>query len=306
MLLTILRREYVTRVRRRSFVLLTILTPVVLLLVLALPALLNLDSGQAMPTVPIEVAAQPLGVSEVAEVRDAALGMLGVLGALLMYALVLSGGTTLLAAVIEEKQNRMAEVLASCVEPRQLLLGKVLAVALLSLTQLTVWSLVLAVGGVVVGCTDGALPSLANSPEVEALLADLVGSVTVLDVLAAAMLFAAFFVLGYLVYASLFVLCGARMDGQGEGGQLQTLVMAPQFAGVFLAMHAVLHPDSVVAVVSALFPLTSPMVMLSRLPFGVPAWQVVVAVLLLVATFALLMRVAERWYREGLLPNGRK
>lgn len=220
--------------------------------------------------------------------------------AMVIYTFVMVTGTMVLQSVVEEKQTRVAEVLVSVVPARSLLLGKIIGVGLVALTQLSVWLL----------CVCAAAPwlshAVASAPSLPLSAAALAEGLDGLDVATLAACLVAYFTGGYLLYSSLFAVCGAALDGTGEGGQLQALVMTPLVAGALIALHTAAEPDSTLSVVASLVPFTSPIVMMARLPFGVPAGELAASLATLAVTFAASLVLAARIYRGGVLPRARR
>jgi len=230
--------------------------------------------------------------------------------------------------VIEEKASRVVEVLVSSVKSTELMFGKIIGIALVALTQFLLWIVlsvaIISVGGAVIGLdklggnnptelvsTMGGVEA-AQVEEMTAQLADQGEMGTVISSLANLPygqilgLFFVYFIFGYLLYASLFAAIGSAVENEGDTQQLQLPLTIPLMLGYMIALYAFRAPDSSIAFWGSIIPFTSPIVMISRLPFGVPAWEIILSVALLVATFAFCAWASAKIYRVGILMFGKK
>lgn len=214
---------------------------------------------------------------------------------------------------MEEKTNRIMEVLVSSVRPFELMMGKILGIALVALTQLAIWIvfgvvLVMCVSAffapdpAVVGAMAGDAAAMADPDMVQRVMSMLSG----IDFVQLLVLFVVYFLFGYLLYASLFAICGAGMDNPQDGSQLSLIVMIPLFAAIYISFHTMEDPYSSLSFWSSMFPFTSPIIMMARIPFGVPAWEIALSIGILVGTFVLFTWIAGRIYRVGILMYGKK
>ena len=237
-------------------------------------------------------------------------------------------GSMVMSAVIEEKSSRVVEVLISSVKATELMFGKIIGVALVALTQFFLWIvlsgvLLTAAAGIVapkVMAGADAQAILSTLPEgtdqVQALtavisqsdseLGDAISAVAGLDILGMVVYFIVFFVLGYLLYASLFAAIGSAVENEGDSSQLQMPVTIPLMIAYFIAIYAYNAPDSSLAVWGSMIPFTSPIVMLARIPFGVPGWQIALSLVLLVLTTAACAWISAKIYKVGVLMFGKK
>jgi ABC-2 type transport system permease protein len=207
---------------------------------------------------------------------------------MILYMSVLMWGQQVLTSTIEEKSNRVMEVIVSSVPSMSLMAGKLLGVGAAGLTQLGVWTLCL-VGASLMGI--GASGGL-HMPEITPLM---LGS------------FVLFYVLGYLLYSSLFAAVGASVNTSQEAQSLAFPVMMPLILGVMLFMPVLQSPDSRLAVVTSLIPFLSPILMFLRIMvLTPPAWQIALSVLLTALTIAAVLWVAGRIYRVGILMYGKR
>ncbi len=249
--------------------------------------------------------------------------VVSILAAMLIYMFVLTTGSMVMQGVMEEKNNRIVEVLISSVRPFDLMMGKIIGIALVALTQLAIWI----VCGVILMVAASAFfmpdaDTIASMQQMSA-MGDAAGVVAaqtagnsdaahILSLLQSInfplliSLFIAYFIGGYLLYASLFAICGASIDSPSEGNTLSIIVMIPLFAAVYIAIHTMQDPSSALSFWASIFPFTSPIIMMARVPFGVSAWEVALSLAVLVATFILFTWIAARIYRIGILMYGKK
>ncbi len=251
---------------------------------------------------------------------------------MIIYMFIAMFSGMVMSSVIEEKSSKVVEVLVSSVKAIELMFGKIIGVACVALTQFFLWivlALVLIVGiNLFVGLdslagdagqmaqitqmTDGMggadpsslFQSMAENggSEISAVLTTLKD----LDYGRIIMAFVLYFVLGYLLYASLFAAIGSSVENEGDSTQLQMPVTIPLLIGFFIAFYAYTGPESQLAFWGSIIPFTSPMVMLARLPFGVPVWELVLSIALLALTFAAMAYISAKIYKVGILVSGRK
>ena len=257
--------------------------------------------------------------------------------ALYMFIALFSG--MVMSSVIEEKSSRVVEVLVSSVKATELMFGKIIGVALVALTQFLLWILLtlllLAVAAGIIG-KDKMMGMLQDDPSTE-MVAQMAPGMdgTTLDLsaltdttaVAAAeptgmqaitstlgnlnlgqilLSFIFYFIFGYLLYASLFAAIGSSVENEGDSTQLQLPVTVPLMLGFFIALYAFKAPDSSLVFWGSMIPFTSPIVMLARIPFGVPGWELALSMVLLVATFAACAWASAKIYKVGILMYGKK
>ena len=227
--------------------------------------------------------------------------------ALLLYISILVYGMFVMRGVIEEKSNRIVEVVASSVRPFQLLMGKVLGIGALGLTQLLAWVALmfgasLAAGPLLLAVLPDAAaagPAPADLPDPGALSGLLAPELLVAFVL--------YFFGGYLLYSALFAAVGSAVDQESDAQSLQTPVILPIMLPVLFLGVVAAEPDSALAVGLSLFPLSSPILMVVRMAVtDVPAWQIALSLALLAAAFVGVIALAARIYRVGILMYGKK
>lgn len=246
--------------------------------------------------------------------------ILGMGLSLLLYMALIMYGQMVMTSIIEEKNNRVLELVVTSVKPFQLMLGKIGGVGLVAVTQLIIWGVLIAVGlGIL-------LPALMPAEAMEQIAQAQNGTVaagteTSMDVdviqgFAAIMnpsyiatLFfwlIVFLVGGFLIYASIFAAIGSAVDSIQDASQFTSFALIPIILGVVLGQMAAMNPESGLSIAASFFPLTSPMVMMSRLPFGVPVWQTIVSAILLFATVLFFIWFAGKIYRIGIFMYGKK
>ena len=246
------------------------------------------------------------------------------LSSFLIYMFIFMYGSMVIRGVIEEKTNRIVEVIISSVKPIELMLGKIVGIALVALLQFLLWILltviILFIVMALVGT--GTIAELGQAaPQIQGGLAGTIASFdtgngvltgiasTLSQIQAGKFLlsFILYFVGGYLMYASMFAAIGSVSDSETDTQQFQLPITIPLILGLFIMMHTFQHPDSSLSVWASMIPFTSPMVMLARLPFGgVPLWQLVVSILLLFATFLAVVYFSAKIYKVGILMYGKK
>ena len=237
-------------------------------------------------------------------------------------------GSMVMSAVIEEKSSRIVEVLVSSVKATELMFGKIIGIALVALTQFLLWILL---GGVIIGAGSKFLgEKMLNNDQTE-MIASMAGGSGAIQMDAISVLasqdnelgvaldtlrnlpwaqiifaFVIFFVFGYLLYASLFAAVGSAVENEGDTQQLQLPLTIPLMLAYFIALYAFKAPDSSVAFWGSIFPFTSPIVMIARIPFGVPIWELILSFVLLALTFCVCAWASAKIYKVGILMYGKK
>lgn len=244
---------------------------------------------------------------------------IGIGMAFILYMFLLIYGQMVMTSIIEEKSNRVLELVVSSVRPTQLMMGKIIGVALVAVTQMVLWGILLTV------MSAWVLPLLIPADAVADIAAMRAGqlgavsdpsSIDMLSVLAAATqvghivgliaLMTLFLVLGFLIYSSIFASIGSAVDNVQDASQLTSFAIFPIIFGVIFALIAAADPMGQLAFWASIFPLTAPMVMVARIPFGIPAWQICLSLALLVAGFIGMIWVTAKIYRIGIFMYGKK
>ena len=236
----------------------------------------------------------------------------GAAGYLLMMFIIIYGNMVM-RSVIEEKTNRIIEIIVSSVKPIQLMLGKVLGTSLAGITQFTVWvilgGILYTIAGLYVGIDimnvhPGHIEiEQLNIPEVNQLIADVLN----LPILSLIVYFLIYFLGGYFLYSAIYAAIGAAVDSETDTQQFMLPVIIPLMLGIYIGFFAVIeNPHGTVSTIFSMIPLTSPIVMLMRIPFGVPWWEISLSILILLLTNAAVVWIAAKIYRVGILMYGKK
>ncbi len=276
---------------------------------------------------------------------------IGYISSFIIYMFIFMFGSMVMQGVIEEKNNRIIEVIVSSVKPMQLMIGKIVGIALVALTQFMAWIVLtfLIVTGVsmatgasstsivkqgvqaqtnmpgmdmselnasgmeVAGIDASVLAETSeNASDSSAIneglnaIAPIMNTLKQMNILGIIGTFILYFILGYLLYASMFAAVGACVDNQADTQQLLLPITIPLIIGLFIMMSAFQNPNSTAAVWGSIIPFTSPMVMVARFAYGVPAWQYILSVALLVGTFLFMGWLSAKIYRIGILSYGKK
>ncbi|MDR2843297.1 MAG: ABC transporter permease, partial [Candidatus Symbiothrix sp.] len=220
--------------------------------------------------------------------------IIGMIFTTLIYLFIFAYGAMVMQGVMEEKTNRIIEVMVSSVKPFDLMMGKLIGIGLVGLTQFALWGIL--IGGTLLS---GSLVSGMETGTVTALIAtNHLAEISIYFVI--------FFIGGYLLYASLFAAIGAMVNSQEDTQQyLMPITIIILFA-LYTGMYSAQNPDGPLAFWASLFPLTSPIVMMTRLPYGVPWWQLAISIALLLLTMVFIVRLAAKIYRTGILMYGKK
>ena len=243
----------------------------------------------------------------------------GLILGMILYMFLIIYGALVMQSVIEEKSSRVLEVMVSSVKPFQLMLGKILGVAAVAAVQVVIW------GILICGTCAIALPMIIPSDvaeSVEALQAGTLDTMntdvdidmlkivsTVSDTGYMASIFVwllLFMVGGYLLYSALFAAIGSSVESVQDASQFQMIVQMPVIISIFVMMTIINDPSSTIAVWCSYIPFTSPIVMMARIPSGVPVWEIVVSLVILYATFAAMVWFAAKIYRVGIFMYGKK
>lgn len=290
----------------------------------------NLD--EILRTINTSVRVQTLKIDESGGARETSTGIsmaLAYIGGFLMYMLVFMFGSMVMRGVIEEKTNRIVEVIVSSVKPVQLMLGKIIGVALVGLTQFALWilltfALVLVMKTVLL--PESAMEQIQQLPrsfaEADQAMSG-AGTATMSaeqlsefqELFAGALnqpwgliifCFIFFFLTGYLLYASLFAAIGSAVDNETETQQFMLPVTIPIILALIVAMGVMQNPESSLAFWFSIIPFTSPIVMMARIPFDVPAWEIILSMALMLLTLVGAVWMAAKIYRTGILMYGKK
>lgn len=246
----------------------------------------------------------------------AAVGIIvGVVAAMLIYFIILMSGTQVFTGIMEEKQNRIMEVLASTVKPLDLMLGKIIGIALVTLTQLAIWGVMMGIGSAILSATfmpdastlESSVDQVSAAAGETNPVADIMGMLGSLDIPLLLTMFVLYCVGGYLLYASMYAAIAAGCDQPSDAQQLQMPIIFPIIIAIIIVTSfGMKDPNGAAMFWGSMVPLTSPIVMLARIPNGVAAWELILSLVLLVASFLLTTWFAAKVYRVGILMYGKK
>lgn len=237
---------------------------------------------------------------------------------LFLYMFLLIYGQMVMTSVIEEKNNRVLEVMVSSVSPFQLMFGKIIGVACVALVQIFIWgALIVTISSIIPAFLPADISqslAAANSGNLSAVSSDIdiellqgISMVTnigfILKMISSLILF---LIGGFLLYAAMFAAIGSSVDNVQDASQLQFPVTLPIILSLLLMMSVIADPNSQMAIWCSMIPLTSPVVMMARIPFGIPAWQIILSIAILYASFVGMVWVAAKIYRVGIFMYGKK
>ena len=247
--------------------------------------------------------------------------LFGLVGGLIIYIFIFMYSSQVMKGVVEEKTNRIIEVLVSSVKPFQFLLGKIIGVAAVGLLQFLIW---IGVGAIIItvsklvllpgvdlaalrGATDlTPVQGINMQPEQLAIVQYVVKTIEPSFILEFMGAFLFYFIGGYLLYASLFAAIGAAVDSETDTQQFMTPLSIILIVSLYIGISAMKNPESSLVFWSSLIPFTSPVVMLTRIPFGIPTWEIILSMVLLVLAFLFFTWLSGKIYRVGILMYGKK
>jgi len=241
----------------------------------------------------------------------------GFMGYLIMMFIIIYGNFVM-RSVIEEKTNRIIEIIISSVKPFQLMMGKIIGNSLAGILQFLIWAVVGALlffiassfFGLQLGASSAVSPEMMEQAQQAAGLSKAqlyFNEILNLPLTLMLVSFVIFFIGGYFLYSSLYAAIGAAVDSETDSQQFLLPIIMPLMLAVYIGFFTVINdPHGTVATVFSIIPFTSPIVMLMRIPFGVPAWQLILSMVLLFATFTFVVWFASKIYRVGILMYGKK
>ena len=257
--------------------------------------------------------------SEEISSSEVAIGI-GMVFTMLIYMFIFVYGAQVMSSVVQEKTNRIVEVLICSVKPFELMMGKIISIALVGLTQFGIW-LLLTIGLVVVAgqflggsinpeamvnveqMSDAAAIQQASSELNFDNIMAMIMSVNPFELIS---YFIIYFIGGYLLYASIFAAIGSAVDNETDTQQFMLPVTIPIIFAIYAAIYGAQNPDGPLAFWCSMIPFTSPIVMMVRLPFGVPMWEKLLSVAILIASFIGTTWMSAKIYRTGILMYGKK
>ena len=241
----------------------------------------------------------------------------GLTSGYLLFMFIIIYGNLIMRSVIEEKTSRIIEVIISSVKPIKLMLGKIFGTSLAGITQFAIWVILLGVLLIISSHFFGfdvfntpqqdvmseAMNNKMNNSELQGLINDF-RSLPILNLIIA---FILFFICGYLLYSSMYAAIGAAVDNETDSQQFILPIIMPLILAIYVGGFTVLEdPHGPVSIIFSYIPFTSPVVMLMRIPFGVPLWEQILSLIILVITFMVIVWLAAKIYRVGILMYGKK
>ena len=289
------------------------------------------DLDKILKAVSTNIHVQTIKISDDGTEKETSTGLamgIAYIGGLLIYMLTFIFGAQVMRGVIEEKTSRVVEVIISSVRPFQLMMGKILGIGLVGLTQFVLWIII--TGILITAAQSFLLPddvgqttqaiteNIMSAAPVEQTQVPVVQTQEFNEIqqvfnslhninwglILSSFLF--YFLGGYFLYASLFAAVGSAVDNETDTQQFMLPITIPLILGLFVAMGTFQNPESSVAFWFSFIPLTSPIVMMARLPFGVPYWELILSMTILILTFLGTTWMAAKIYRTGILMYGKK
>ncbi len=282
----------------------------------------DLEKKIAATKTNINVETIKVGAGGEAKKSSTEIGMvLGYIFGFLIYMFIFIYGSMVMQGVMEEKQSRIVEVIISSVRPFQLMMGKIVGIAFVGLTQFALWVIL---GITILSASKNFYPGASHAQQIQNVMAqsqdatkqaataqiDKMQEVfTMIDTINFPLLIACFiffFIGGYLLYSSMFAAVGSAIDAQEDAQQFMFPITLPIILSIIVMMSAIKNPEGPIAFWFSMIPFTSPIVMMARIPFGVPYWQLALSMALLIVTFVGMVWVTGKIYRTGILMYGKK
>jgi ABC-2 type transport system permease protein len=209
-----------------------------------------------------------------------------------------------LTSVVEEKSSRVIDVMVTSCTPFQLMMGKILGIAAVALTQIAIWALL------IISASKFLLPAILST-EVAAtndmMMSAALGTVTDTGYLTSLFVLLTLFILGgFLLYASLFAASGSAVDSIQDSQQFNSIIMIPIILSIIIMMSVFNDPNSPIAFWCSMIPFSSPIVMIARIPFGIPTWEIIVSLVILYITFIATTYLAAKIFRVGIFMHGKR
>ena len=281
----------------------------------------DLEARIKATRVNIDIDTIKIGEGGEAKKSSTEIGMvLGYIFGFMIYMFIFIYGSMVMQGVMEEKQSRIVEVIISSVKPFQLMMGKIIGIAMVGLTQLTIWVIL---GFAILTVSKSMYPNHIQPQQIQSVMAQgqdmtqqaapqmdkmqevfsMIGTINFPLVIGC---FIFFFIGGYLLYSSMFASVGSAVDSQEDAQQFMFPITLPIILSIIVMMSAIKNPEGPIAFWFSMIPFTSPVVMMARIPFGVPTWQIALSMFLLIITFVGMVWVAGKIYRTGILMYGKK
>lgn len=238
------------------------------------------------------------------------------LGMFLMYVtfmFILMYGVRVMRSVLEEKNNRVVEIIISSVKPFHLMLGKIIGVTLVALTQFCVWITMAVIGALVLNTGFSSLQNTIpegnanmDNMNIQEMATNISHILLEMNVPLVIFVFLFFFLFGYIFYSSMYAAIGSAVDNETETQQFSLFAVIPLMLGMYGSFSFINNPDGPIGFWLSIIPFTSPVAMVARIPFGVPVWELILSMVLLIASSLLMVLIASKIYRIGILMYGNK
>ncbi len=245
--------------------------------------------------------------------------IIGMIMSLLLYMFLLLYGQLVMTSIIEEKNNRVLEIMVSSIKPGQLMMGKILGIGAVALTQVLIWGIIIVsmsayvlptilpaeIMGEVNAFNAGSLNTATANNDIEMLQAlSIISNVSyVVNIFVYLILF---LLGGFLFYAAMNAAIGSAVDNVQDASQLQSVVMIPIILGLVMSMSIINDPNSTFATILSMIPFTAPMTMMTRIPFGIPTWEIITSLVILYISFVGMVWLSAKIYRVGIFMYGKK
>lgn len=228
---------------------------------------------------------------------------LGMFMMLVLYMFIMLYGQMVMTSIIEEKTNRVLEIVVSSVKPQILMMGKILGIGAVAVTQILIWAVIMIAASIyLMPMLSGMAAETDSSQAIGA-----IGQMSDPSFVANLFFFLLLFLIGgYLFYSAIYAAIGSAVDNIQDASQLQTFAILPIIIAFIISMQVVNEPNSGLALWTSFIPFTSPMVMMARVPFGIPVWESIVSVVVLYVSFVAMVWLAAKIYRVGIFMYGKK
>ena len=322
----IIEHEFTGVVRKKSFIVTTLLTPLFIVFMMLAPAIFSSNkSAPTIPSVTIEntpqqgeesyqatnqIDFQQVVNEENNQRSNTISGLIGIILGMILYFVMIIYANQVLQSVINEKQSRVLDVLVTSCSPMEIMLGKILGIALVAALQLLIWAGLIIIGGIVI------LPLILGNAGIDVNATQASGSIEMITFVSKVTnlgfmsgLFLEMFLFmtgGFLFYAAMYAAIGSSVDTPQDAAQFNSIVVIPVMIGMFVMINIMNNPNSDIVFWCSMIPFTSPMVMMARIPFGIPTWQIVVSVVVLYISFIIMTWLAGRIFRIGVFMHGKK
>ncbi|MBO5831206.1 MAG: ABC transporter permease [Alistipes sp.] len=245
------------------------------------------------------------GNEEDMEITSAGINyILGIVLGMLLYMVIIIYGQMVLTSVVEEKSSRVLDVMVTSCSPFQLMMGKILGIATVALTQIAIWAVL------VIAASKFLIPALFSADIAatsDMMLQGVMGTLGDTGYITMLFVYLALFILGgFLLYASLYAAAGSAVDSVQDGQQFNTIIMMPIILAIIVMMSVFNDANSPLAFWASMIPFTSPIVMIARIPFGIPTWEVIVSLVVLYLSFIATTWLSAKIYRIGIFMHGKR